>query len=104
MRLAPASPTSSNFTTTNAGEYVEEYSDDGHFVRVCYTPQGFYHDPSWQREESADGLSRVFRGCRFLPALVGWTRRWRRLGGKRSYLYRLEAAGISATHIMTLLR
>jgi len=49
------------FTTMEAGLFVEEYDDAGHFVRLCYTPQDHHYDPIWHREESADGLSRVFR-------------------------------------------
>lgn len=51
------------FSTTETGLLVEQYDDAGHFVRLCYTPQDHHYDSTWHREESADGLSRVFRNA-----------------------------------------
>ncbi len=52
------------FTTTETGLFVEEYDGAGHFVRLCHTPQDHHFDPTWHREESVDGLSRVFRDAK----------------------------------------
>ena len=49
------------FIGTAADCRVEECDSSGHFVRLCYSPQDHYFDPSWQRDQTADGSSRVFR-------------------------------------------
>ena len=46
---------------TTAGFCVEEYDSDGRFVRLCYCPQDEYFDPTWQRDQTEDGSSRIFR-------------------------------------------
>lgn len=62
----PQGATRYAFVLTAAGNCVEEYDGEGHFVRLCYCPQDDYFDPTWQRDQAEDGSSRLFRdddGC-----------------------------------------